>query len=282
MPRTTRLWVISLVVLVLLLLATVAFAFGSQMYMVPSGTTISPWLGAGISAIVFVGSQVVFVLPLVKPPSASSMGRPLLGSMVIAGCVAAFLTLVFGMLVMSIVEMTMFPPLEDNWGVFSALFFGWWAADWSASNGVLGSKSETYVLYIELGVLVISWVFWSSLLWVFVQRRHKDPGSFVRITGWLFAGTLIELLLAIPLMLIVRRRLDCYCASGSFGALMLSMMACLWLCGPGIVIALFWRKRPWTKDHCFRCGYPRKVATATLCSECGEELSHDTNVQITV
>ena len=273
MRRSRRGWTISLVASLLLLLATGAFAFGGHIFMVPYDSTIPPWLGVGISVLVFVGSQIVFVLPLVKPPRVTSRGRPLLWSMVTAGSVAAILTLLLGMLVMSIVEMATKTYPEDSWGVFSALFFGWWAADWSALNRGAGTKPEIYTFYIEFGVLVVSWIFWSSLLWVFVQRRHKDPGSLVRVTGWLFAGTLIEVLLAIPLMLIVRRRTDCYCATGSFGALVLSVMACLWLCGPGIVIALLWRKRPWTKDHCFRCGYPRKVATTILCSECGEKLS---------
>ena len=260
MQLTRRLWVIFSISAILILLTTTAFLYVGQMtgYSAPH---IS-WLGVGISVLVFVGSQIIFILPLVKPPTITSKGKPLFRSVLIAGMFAAILTIMFGMLVMSIVHTSMTMPSNDGWAIFSLLFVGWWAVEWSDFFSP-ASLPEMYIFYVEFGVLLLSWMFWSWLLWVFVQRRHKDPSSLVRITGWLFAGTLFELLLAVPLMLIVRRR------TGSFGALILSIMGCLWLCGPGIVIALIWRKRPWIKDHCFHCGYPRKVAGASNCSECG-------------
>ena len=267
-----RLLVLLLISLVLICLTAVAFAYGGQLIETRvQGSNVS-WIGICISVILFVGSQIIFFLPLVKPPNITSNGKPLFRSILIAGLFAAFLTILFGMLVMSIVHMSMKMPSDDGWAIFSLLFVGWWAVEWSDffSSAML---PEMYIFYVEFGVLLLSWMFWSWLLWVFVQRRHKDPSSLVRITGWLFAGTLFELLLAVPLMLIVRRRTDCYCATGSFGALILSIMGCLWLCGPGIVIALIWRKRPWIKDHCFHCGYPRKVAGVSNCSECGIQLT---------
>ena len=270
MRFSLRMWVIVSISAILILLTTAAFLYAGQMAGL-SAPNIS-WLGVGISVLVFVGSQIIFILPLVKTPTITSKGKPLLCSVLIAGMFAAFLTIIFGMLVMSIVQMSMTMPSDDGWAIFSLLFVGWWAVEWSDffSPAML---PEMYIFYVEFGVLLVSWMFWSWLLWVFVQRRHKDPSSLVRITGWLFAGTFFELLLAVPLMLIVRRRTDCYCATGSFGALILSIMGCLWLCGPGIVIALIWRKRPWIKDHCFHCGYPRKVAGASICSECGIQLT---------
>ena len=270
MRFSLRMWVIVSISAILILLTTAAFLYAGQMAGL-SAPNIS-WLGIGISVLVFVGSQIIFILPLVKTPTITSKGKPLLCSVLIAGMFAAILTIMFGMLVMSIVQMSMTMPSDDGWAIFSLLFVGWWAVEWSDffSPAML---PEMYIFYVEFGVLLVSWMFWSWLLWVFVQRRHKDPSSLVRITGWLFAGTIFELLLAVPLMLIVRRRTDCYCATGSFGALILSIMGCLWLCGPGIVIALIWRKRPWIKDHCFHCGYPRKVAGASICSECGIQLT---------
>ena len=270
MRFSRRLWVIVSFSAILILLTTAAFLYGIQLigYSAPN----TSWLGVGISVLVFVGSQIIFILPLVKVPTITSKGKPLFRSVLIAGMFAALLTIMFGMLVMSIVQMSMTMPSDDGWAIISLLFIGWWAFEWSDffSPSIL---PEMYIFYIEFGALLLSWMFWSWLLWVFVQRRRKDPSSLVRITGWLFAGTIFELLLAVPLMLIVRRRTDCYCATGSFGALILSIMGCLWLCGPGIVIALIWRKRPWIKDHCFHCGYPRKVAGASICSECGVQLT---------
>ena len=269
MGISKRVLVISLVSIFLMFLTATVFFYAAELAGFASDSSISPWLGIPVSVAIFVGSQIIFILPLVKPPKITSRGKPLFCSIVVAALFASILTVIFGMMVMSIVQMSMKTPEDDTWAIFSILFLGWWAVEYDQSF----FDPELYVLYVELGVLVISWIFWSWLLWVFVQRRHKDPGTLVRMTGWLFAGTLFEVLLAVPLMLIVRRRTDCYCSTGAFGALTLSVMACLWLCGPGIVIALCWRKRPWTKDHCFHCGYPRKVATASACSECGNTLT---------
>jgi hypothetical protein len=158
---------------------------------------------------------------------------------------------------------------DDKTGMLALCFVGWWGIEWSEFFTLNQSNREMPILIIELSFLVLCWIGWSIPLWIFANRRHRDPGILVRITGKLFAGTIVELLLAIPLTLIIKRRTDCYCATGSFGALIFSLMGCLWLFGPGIVIALFWKKRPWEKDHCFACGYPRKVAASTNCSECG-------------
>ena len=266
-----RLLVLLLISLILICLAAVAFAYGGQLIETRVQDSNMSWIGICISVILFVGSQIIFILPLVKPPNITSKGKPLFRSVLIAGLFAAILTILFGMMVMSIVQLSTAMPSEDRWAIFSMFFVGWWAVEWSEFFD--SSQPEIYILYVEFGVLLISWIFWTSLLWVFVQRRHRDPGSLVRITGWLFSGTCIELLLSVPLMLIVRRRTDCYCATGTFGTLILSIMGCLWLCGPGIVIAICWNKRRWTKDHCFKCGYPRRVTSAVHCSECGVKLT---------
>lgn len=271
MRLSLRLWAILSISSVLILLAAAAFLYGGQLTGFGQSAPHVSWIGVGISVFVFVGSQIIFILPLVKVPTVTPKGKCLFRSILIAGIFAAILTTMFGMLVMSIVQMSMTMPSDDGWGILSLLFVGWWTVDWD--DFFDPTQSEMYILYIEFGLLLLSWIFWTWLLWVFVQRRHKDPSTLVRITGWLFSGTIVELLLAVPLMLIVRRRTDCYCATGSFGTLILSIMGCLWLCGPGIVIALIWRKRPWIKDHCFHCGYPRKVAGVSNCSECGTQLN---------
>jgi len=265
-----RLLVLLLVSLILISITVTAFAYGGQLIGTRPYAPNQSWIGLGVSVILFVGSQIIFILPLVKPPKITSKGKPLLRSLLVAGLFAAILTIGFGMLVMSIVQLSISLPLGDQWAIPPRLFVGGWAVTWSELFEL--SQPEVYTLYIEFGVLVVFWIFWTTLLWVYVQRRNRDPGLLVRITGWLFAGTLFEVLLAVPLMLIVRRRSDCYCSTGSFGVLILSIMGCLWLCGPGFIIAMFWRKRPWTKDHCANCGYPKKITNAEVCSECGKRL----------
>ena len=128
------------------------------------------------------------------------------------------------------------------------------------------------VLVGNVAFIIATWTVWSFLLWNHIKRSKHDPSVLATFTGKLFAGSLVEILLAIPLFAMVKRKTNCYCETGSFGALIMSVMACLWLFGPFMFIVLVWRKRPWTRTHCFSCGYPRKIKKAKICSECGSAL----------
>ena len=61
-------------------------------------------------------------------------------------------------------------------------------------------------------------------------------------------------------MLIARSEQIVIAQQALFGALNSSIMGCLWLVWTGDSHCPHLAKRPWTKDHCFHCGYPRKVA----------------------
>ena len=218
------------------------------------------WRYIVIASFVFVTMQAIFVLPLVTPPKLSSKGMPLNVSIIIAGFMGGALCVIFASATMSI----MFTLLlgqngeGDHFGYAPVLYSLGWIFD------------DGYVpdfLY-PLIFIVVSWFLWSVLLLIYIHRRKRDPGVLVKITSWIFAGSLVELLLSIPLFVMVNKKSDCYCSTGSFAALVLSVFTSLWLFGPCMVILLIWRKRPWTKDHCFSCGYPRKT-TAENCSECG-------------
>ena len=203
-----------------------------------------PWKFMFICSAVIVGTQFIFILPIVKPPRLTIRGKSLLLSACMASFIAAVLTLGLVSLVYSIVmTLALDVPKEDEMQEGFFLIF-------------LGS----------------SWIVWTICLLIFVNRKKRDPSSIVKCTSWLFAGSIIELLLSIPLAILVARRSNCYCSTGSFFSLSLSFLAALWLFGPFMVILLVWRRRPWTKDHCFNCGYPRKLADSSVCSECGTEI----------
>ena len=199
-----------------------------------------PWEFVFICPAVIVGSQLIFILPMVKPPRLLTQGESLLLSACMASVIASILTLGLWSLVYSIfMNLVLDVPKEDE-------------------------IQEGFFLIF----LASSWIVWTICLLLFVNRSKRDPSSIVKVTSWLFAGSIIEFLLSIPLAILVARRSNCYCSTGSFVSLSLSFFAALWLFGPFMVILLVWRKRPWTKDHCFNCGYPRKV-NADCCSECG-------------
>ena len=203
------------------------------------------WKFSLIASAVIVGTQVVFIIPLVNPPSLTWYGKSLKVSMVFVAFMGALFSIVLAFGVFSfVVTIAMDVPKEDS-------IHPW----------------------VFLSLLGIAWLCWSILLLKFVLRKNRDASPLVRLTSRLFAGTLVELLFVIPLHIMVERRSFCYCDKGSFYSLTLSTTAVIWLFGPFMIILLYWRKRPWAKDHCLECGYPRKVTCADVCSECGTDYS---------
>lgn len=219
----------------------ISVILGVLLYVDQGDVESFPVLFVLICPLVIVGTQMLFILPIVKPPRLTSHGTSLCMSVLIASIVGTLLTFVFGAAVYSFVTTIILEQLSE----------------------------DEISVKLFLSFLGIAWLVWSVLLLVFVKRQSQDPRPLVRLTSWLFAGSIIELLLLIPLNIMIARRSDCYCATGSFIALIFSVLASLWLFGPFMVILLVWRRRPWTKDHCFHCGYPRKIQGASVCSECG-------------
>jgi hypothetical protein len=88
----------------------------------------------------------------------------------------------------------------------------------------------------------------------------------------LLAGTVVETVVVLPVDIMMRRRTECYCSTGTFYSLCLSAWALLWLCGPGAFLALTSRRRrAWAAEHCARCGYAKGPSPGERCSECGME-----------
>ena len=79
-------------------------------------------------------------------------------------------------------------------------------------------------------------VFW--ILWAFIFRRFAkadDEPSFVkRCTRWLLRGSILELLIAVPSHVIVRRRDDCCAPAGTFWGIATGISVMLLCFGPGV------------------------------------------------
>ena len=203
------------------------------------------WVVAGILTIVAVGAQAVFVIPVIgKRPPKAPRSRSLKISLVIAAGVAGTLTLglMFALAAFAEIVLEMSSDLDLN-----------------------ASASEALVTAIFVG----SWAFWSAVLLLFCRGIWADR-MLGRVVGLLIGGTLLEVLVVLPLDIMVRRRTDCYCFAGTLFALCIATVATLWLAGPGIVIALTSKKhRRWRELHCFRCGYAKGPSPGPCCPECG-------------
>jgi hypothetical protein len=204
------------------------------------------WQVAALPGLLIATTQCLFLLPLlnvrvrVRPD-----GRPLLISLIGAAFAAAAATTALLLALSDVV-----------W-----LIRGDQALEYDLDYWTLA--------LVVLGVLACSWLFWTPLLVIFSRRRpHRTtPG---RLIGTLLGGTILELVVILPVDILVRNRNDCYCTTASFHGTWLAGLVLLWLAGPGVVVALMSRRRrAWLEHHCDGCGYPKGPSPSARCPECG-------------
>lgn len=101
-------------------------------------------------------------------------------------------------------------------------------------------------IWLLAGFIIIAWIFWSYIFFRYSKKTTSE--LFVRKgIGWLIKGSVLELLVAVPSHIIVRRRGDC-CAPG-FTSLGIAAGVVIMLIafGPGLYFlfkARFERMRP--------------------------------------
>ena len=91
------------------------------------------------------------------------------------------------------------------------------------------------------GIVIANWLFW-FLLFFLATRRWQRMKVLGRITGALIAGSLAELLAAIPSHMIVSRRPGCFVGIYTMLGIVAGVYVMLFAFGPGIAL-LFLRPR---------------------------------------
>jgi hypothetical protein len=210
------------------------------------------WLTGLIICSVVAVTQMAFLLPVVRlRPPVGQRGRSLTVSLWVGAAVAALLT---AALCLAVAELAAGLVHGD-------LTVSPWGAD-----DLMGELWAGPGLFVTL---VGSWVVWLAALLVFSRQLWADT-LLGRLVLLLFGGTVVELMVVVPIDVMVRRRTDCYCATGTFFSLCFSAIALLWLTGPGIVIAVTARRRRVVRrTHCGRCGHAKGPSPGPACPECG-------------
>lgn len=139
-------------------------------------------------------------------------------------------------------------------------------------TGGIDIGDDNFFLWLWWTPLIVGWIFWSVIFITYGARARRPEARIGRLIGLLLGGTIVEILIVIPIDIMVRRRTDCYCATGSFFALALSAAACLSLAGPGAIFVLTAkRRRLWYAEHCEVCAYAMGPSPGPRCPECGFE-----------
>ena len=120
---------------------------------------------------------------------------------------------------------------------------------------------------------VIAWVgLWGAwcIPFLLIWTGQWLP-MFRRIYKMIFAGTILELLITLPIDVQVRKRTQCYCGEGTFFALVIGITIAVWSFGPGLILLYLSRRmqRRQLLGYCQNCSYDLRGLTEPRCPECG-------------
>ncbi len=90
-------------------------------------------------------------------------------------------------------------------------------------------------------IFLFSWIVWGLLFYVYTHRLERFT-VLVRLTTAVLAGSLVELLAAVPAHIIVRQRPGCLVGLLTMIGIVAGIYVMLWSFGPGIIL-LFLRDR---------------------------------------
>lgn len=252
-------------------LADVAEVFGEKPF----------WVAYLIVCAAIALLQVLLLLPIRRPRPRNQKGVPLAISAAVAGLMVA--ALVAGVCLAGYTTVDelrrssthpVFTPEDDSSGG---------AASGSTTPPVAPAPprmSRDTIVAIAMGATVLlSWGISTPLVWAFCSRR------LARGEGWeltlralaakLFVGTVVEMVAVIPMDVMIRRRTDCYCASGTLMGLSVGLAAGFVVLGPIVCLPLIaQRRRRWWSGRCEACGYDMTALLSAArapdrCPECG-------------
>lgn len=96
-----------------------------------------------------------------------------------------------------------------------------------------GNDSGWDTLVTMIFTVLIFWLIWAIVFGRFA--KSDDPESLLkRLTRWLLRGSILELLVAVPCHVVVRRRDDCCAPAGTFWGIATGISIMLLCFGPGV------------------------------------------------
>jgi hypothetical protein len=103
----------------------------------------------------------------------------------------------------------------------------------NAAEPPAGNNSGGGTIFTMILTLIVFW-----LVWAVIFRRATKSGSpdaaVKRATRWLLRGSILELIIAVPSHVIVRRRDDCCALAGTFWGIATGISVMLLCFGPGV------------------------------------------------
>ena len=206
--------------------------------------------GIGVTLIIglLLFAQWVFLRPVRGfAISLAVKGRPLKSAVIPAAAMAMLLTVGLIALILEVPD--------------------WW-------EPIIDGDART-VSGLWLAMLLL-WSLWAWIFFAYWRQgdRYTQLGKMIRA---LVAGSLLEMLVAVPAHVWVMRQQKCYCVRGTYTTLVLAGTVLLWAFGPGIVLLYLREKHRRAKliRLCDSCGYNLTGNTSGVCPECGTPVTDD-------
>lgn len=128
------------------------------------------------------------------------------------------------------------------------------------------------------------WLGWGVILWAYA-RRWQRIGVLRRLAVLCFAGSLAELVAAVPSHVIVSKRPGCLVGLWTMLGICAGIYVMLFSFGPGIVLLFlrprYRRERMEGGAFCPQCDYDLRATTGPTCPECGATIRDHTALQAT-
>lgn len=171
-----------------------------------------------ISTIIVIGIILLLQWAFLRPAKnwkvrLTTEGMPLKSSVFAAGVMAMLLTT--GLI-------SLLLELPD-----------WW-------QGLMEADSFLIIASIY-GTMLIIWGIWAWIFFVYWKQgdRYTQSGKMIR---GLVAGSILEIMVAVPVHIWATRQRECYCCRGTYTTLVLAGTVLIWAFGPGIIL-LYMREK---------------------------------------
>jgi hypothetical protein len=103
-------------------------------------------------------------------------------------------------------------------------------------NRLSGTKPGDSTWGSIVSIIIVTAVLWAVWAAIFrhATRADEPEGLMLRLKRWLLRGSILELLIAVPSHVIVRRREDCCAPGGTFWGIATGISVMLLCFGPGV------------------------------------------------
>jgi len=211
----------------------------------------------GINLFLVVGLLLLLQWAFLRPSKGwtiqlATEGRPLKSSIIAAGVMSMLLTT-------GLIALLLELP-------------NWW-------EPIMDTESHLKAI-LPWCVMLVIWGGWTWIFFTYWKQgdRYTQLGKMIR---GLVVGSILEIVVAVPVHVWAVRQRECYCCRGTYTTLILAGTVLIWVFGPGIILLYMREKyrRMKLMPTCPQCGYDLKELSGSgetgQCPECRGDVPGD-------